>query len=58
LWAVVDLCDLTFSRTRITLHGHPGSRLVRVRASLVGLLRVVAEGCYLGILLLLECCRI
>jgi hypothetical protein len=57
LWAVVDL---TFSRTRTTLHGHPGSRLVRVlvRASLVGLLRVVVEGCYLGILLLLECRRI
>jgi hypothetical protein len=60
LWAVIDLCDLTFSRTRITLHGHPGSRLVwvLVQASLVGLLRVVVEGCYLGILLLLEHRRI
>ena len=40
LWAVIDLCDLTFSRTWITLHGHPGSCLVQVlvSASLVGLL--------------------
>ena len=40
LWAVVDLCDLTFSRTQTTLHRHPGSCLVQVlvRASLVGLL--------------------
>ena len=40
LWAVIDLCDLTFSRTWIILHGHPGSCLVQVLvlASLVGLL--------------------